>query len=142
MEAVFFVLVLLGSSGLAGIAWVMQLVHYPGFADVRPERWPAYHRRHSFLISLVVGPFLAAQTLGTFGLLLAGAPWAWAHAVAWALSAGWTAAVTGPRHGPVSRANEAGPVGALVRANTLRTWAWTGQALLAAAQAAGLLAGT
>ena len=64
---------------LTGVIWTVQLVHYPGFAQVAQESFGAFHRLHSRRISWVVlGPMVLE-------LLLAGALIGWKApgAVAW-----------------------------------------------------------
>ncbi len=54
---------------LTGVIWTIQLVHYPGFADVERRRWPSYHRRHSRNIALIVLPLMLTE-LSTSAWLL------------------------------------------------------------------------
>ena len=54
---------------LVGLIWTIQVVHYPLFAQVGREAFPAYHRRHSQRITWVVAPLMFAELL-TAGLLL------------------------------------------------------------------------
>ena len=46
---------------LTGMIWTIQLVHYPGFADVERRQWPAYHRRHSRNIYFIGLPLMLTE---------------------------------------------------------------------------------
>ena len=71
------------TAALAGLVWVVQLVVYPAFRIAGPTgAWPAYHRRHTTAMALVVAvlssalPYslelVALRSLapGVFGVLL------------------------------------------------------------------------
>ena len=124
-------------SALAGLAWVVQLVVYPGFLVVGPtDAWPAFHDLHSRRMTVaVVGPW--ALQGGTLGLLLLAPPDGVPYAlVLLAAALGLatvvvTAAVSVPLH---RRLQPYDPATArrLLRTNWLRTAAWTGGAVCAA----------
>jgi hypothetical protein len=70
----WLVLHLVASAVLAGIAWAVQVVVYPAFALVGPDRWAAYHAAHTRAITrVVVLPWLV-QGVSVVGLLLASPP--------------------------------------------------------------------
>jgi uncharacterized membrane protein len=53
---------------MVGLIWLVQIVHYPLFAQVGDKTFWAYHRRHSQLITFIVAPLMLLE-LAT-GLLL------------------------------------------------------------------------
>lgn len=120
---------------LAGLIWTIQVVHYPLFAGVGPERFAAYHAAHSARISLLVVPLMCVE------LLAALATWRWPDAamprgfgpamlglvgVAWAA----TAFASVPAHGTLAQGFDASAHARLVHTNWLRTLAWTTRAAL------------
>lgn len=130
---------------MAGVAWFVQLVHYPLFAAVGPERYPAYADEHQRRTTWLVAPLMAAEA-GTAVALLAARPDGVAVALAWAgaaaLAVVWasTALLQVPRHRALSRGWDAGAARGLVTTSGVRTAAWTvrsGLVLAMLAQAQG-----
>ena len=125
-------------SALAGLAWVVQLVVYPGFLVVGPTpAWRAFHDAHSRAMAVAVVLPWAAQG-ATLGLLLlarpAGVP-LWLVLVASALGL-TTVVVTVVESVPLHTrlATYDGALARrLLRTHGFRTAAWTGGALCAAA---------
>jgi hypothetical protein len=65
---------LFSSTFSAGIAWLLQMMHYPLFAEIGGREFHDYHRRHARLSHWVVqGPQLLA--LVAAGLLIGWKPW-------------------------------------------------------------------
>ena len=129
---------LMACSGMLGVAWIVQLVTYPRFVDVDPQRWSTFHAHHSSDITLVVFPLMLLE-LGT-SLVLAfdrpegvGAALAWSSvglaACAWLL----TALVSVPFHRRLADGPGPEVIRQLVRTSWLRTATWTVHALVAAA---------
>ncbi len=130
---------------LAGLAWTVSVVVYPGFAAVGPtSAWPAFHAAHSRRITSVVGPPWAVQGLTVLGLLVArpdGVP-LWLVLLAGAAAAGTvacTAAGAVPVHARLGNGYSAQLHRRLRRADAWRTAAWSAAAVCAIAML--LLAG-
>ena len=120
---------------LVGLIWTIQVVHYPLFAGVGPDRFPAYQESHARLITLVVGPVMlveAATTMLFLTLRPAGIP-AW---VAWVglglLAVIWisTALLQVPAHGRLAEGFDPTVHDRLVSTNWIRTIAWTARGCL------------
>jgi hypothetical protein len=121
---------------LAGLAWTVAVVVYPGFSLVTDRSiWSAFHDAHSRRVAIVVGPPWAVQGVAAVGLLLtrpAGvALWVAVAAATAALAmVGTTVLGAVPVHIGLGR----GPDPQLLR--RLRFWhwwrtaAWTGSAVL------------
>ena len=119
---------------LAGLIWVIQLVHYAQFDAVGAGAWPGYHARHMRGITFVVAPAMFVELAATLWLLWrrpAAVPawlvWASAAAVAglW-LS---TALVQVPLHTKLGGgAFDPAAAASLVRTNWVRTILWSGRA--------------
>lgn len=123
---------------LAGVGWVVQLVVYPAFALVGAGEWAAYHERHRRAITVVVAVPWLAQGGSTVALLVAPGSAGRAAAVALAAFALVTVVCTVtaavPAHDRLAAAGpgDAADLRALLRANLLRTLAWTAATALAA----------
>lgn len=112
-----------------GVTLVVQLVHYPLFRHVAPDRYDAFQSEHMRRITWIVGPAMTTE-LVTAGLLVWRLP---LGVPAWA---GWTGlglvgflwATTGLVHVPLHRRLTSGFDAAahrrLVTTNWLRTGAW------------------
>ncbi|TGE19694.1 hypothetical protein [Hymenobacter elongatus] len=115
---------------LTGLIWTVQLVHYPGFAYVAPEKFAAFHQHHTRTMSWVVLAPMVLE-LGLAGWLT-WQGWGTLGAVVWwslALVVGiWlvTFLISVPFH---NRLAQMGynyiTIDGLVRTNWLRTVAWT-----------------
>jgi hypothetical protein len=124
---------------LAGVGWVVQIVVYPGFERVGRAEWAAYHAGHTRGIARVVAVPWILQAVSTVALLVAppsGQRLATLVLAALALAGvAATVLVAVPAHrrldGPErERRTE---LAVLLRANLVRTWAWTLSTALAAA---------
>lgn len=115
---------------MAGVIWVVQLVHYPLFAGVGAEGFAAYEAAHQTRITWLVLPAMGVELLTALALV-------WmrpASVPAWMVWAGgallaviWlsTAFVQVPLHGTLSQGFDASAHTRLVLSNWLRTLAWT-----------------
>ncbi len=128
---------------MAGLIWMVQLVHYPLFARVGPETFALYEREHTRRITWLVGPLMVAEALTAGSLLVLGGPALRRPALAGAVLLGiiWasTALLQVPCHERLSRAWEAAAFTRLVHTNWIRTIAWSirGVLSLAMLEAAG-----
>lgn len=114
---------------MAGAILIVQIVHYPLFAQVGMDNFAAYEEAHSSLITLVVGPLMLIEAVTAFLLLMD-------HPVAipnWSVVFGlvlvgviWgsTLFLQVPQHGVLSMGFDAQAHGILVSTNWIRTIAW------------------
>jgi hypothetical protein len=120
---------LVSAAALAGVGWTVQLVVYPAFAQVGEPQWAAYHARHSRAITRVVAVPWAVQGVSTVGLLLQPATGGLAVALALAVLALVTVLATVlsavPAHGRLGGGFRGDELRVLLRANLVRTLAWT-----------------
>jgi uncharacterized membrane protein len=132
-----FVASLVSSWFMAGLIWIVQVVHYPLFGRVGREGFATYEAAHARLITPIVGPAMLVELVSSIALLAArprGMPaWAaWAGValvgVAWAS----TAFVQVPLHGTLARGFDEDAHARLVATNWVRTAAWSGHAALMA----------
>lgn len=123
---------------LAGLIWVVQLVHYPLFDRVEAGAFPSFHAAHSRRISLIVVPAMALEAL--LALLLVLRPTAGVSpglAVAGlllvAVNALSTAFLQVPLHRRLATGFDPAAHRALVRTNVVRTIAWSARLAIAVA---------
>lgn len=120
---------------MAGVIWVVQVVHYPLMAQVPEPQWPAYEAAHRTRITVVVlVPMVAQLVVGA--LLVADPPKdeTGLAVVSLALAAtnfAATAAIFGPLHERMSQRHDPALVQRLVTLNWGRTAAWTAQTVTA-----------
>ena len=133
-DAIVMTLALASTWAMAGVIWVIQLVHYPAFDAIErgpdDSAWVAYGERHRAGISFVVGPFMATE--GATGIWIVVSPPGDASLVlplvAFALMGvayGVTAFVSVPYHERLTHRFDADALRGLIRTNWWRTAAWT-----------------
>lgn len=121
---------------MVGVIWVMQLVHYPLFAQVGEPTYSTYQALHMQRITWIVGPVMLVE-LATAVLLVAGygpavpPPQAWAGLGLLALIWASTGLLQAPLHTLLTDGFDARWHAWLVRSNWVRTLAWTLRGLLA-----------
>jgi hypothetical protein len=120
---------------LTGVGWVVQLVVYPAFRLVGADAWVRYHAAHTRAITCVVALPWLAQGVSTVALLLVPARGGLLAAGVLGALAVVTVAATlvaaVPAHGRLAAAREPADVTLLLRANLVRTLAWTAAAVFA-----------
>lgn len=122
---------------MAGVIWIIQVVHYPLYRLVGPERFADYEREHCARISWVVLPTMVAELV--FALLLALSPPRGCESLAWQglalLIVVWmsTFLLQVPCHRRLERGFDAAAAKRLVATNWIRTIAWTLRAGIAVA---------
>ncbi len=115
---------------MVGLIWMVQIVHYPLFAEGHPERFGPFHRGHSRRISWLVIPAMSIEAATTMALLKwrpesVELPLVLAGVVA--VVAVWliTILVQVPQHQKLAGGYDAETIRSLVRSNWLRTATWT-----------------
>ena len=120
----------LASGLMAGVLWIVQVVHYPLFARVGASEFGAYERSHQRRITMVVGPLMLVEAVCAVLLVASrpeGVPVSLAAAglalvaVLWAL----TFFVSVPLHARLEKGLDARAVRLLVLTNWPRTIGWS-----------------
>ena len=124
---------------MCGVIWVVQLVHYPGFAYVDHNEFVAFHRHHTRKISMVVIPTMVVEWLTGAYLLFAQVPsyGQGLHIVLFAILAViWlsTFLVQAPLHSKLKHGKDSTSIKKLVATNWVRTIGWTARAAILAAR--------
>jgi uncharacterized membrane protein len=132
-----FVASLVSSWFMAGLIWIVQVVHYPLFGRVGRDGFAAYESAHARLITPIVGPAMLVELVSSLALLAArprGMPaWAaWAGVALVGIAWASTAFVQVPLHGTLARGFDEDAHARLVATNWVRTIAWSGHAALMA----------
>lgn len=133
-DAIVLAAALSATWAMAGVIWVIQLVHYPIFDAIErgegDAAWVRFGERHRASISWVVGPFMAVE--GATGLWIVADPPGDAGrllpVIALALMGiayGVTAFVSVPLHERLTHAFDTEAHRRLVTTNWWRTAAWT-----------------
>jgi hypothetical protein len=122
---------------MTGVIWTAQVVLYPLFPRVGPERFSGYARAHARRILPLAGAGMLLEMTAALGLLVrpaAGVPPRQAAAGLALLVLIWTctAAVQLPQHARLRRGFDESLARALVRWNWIRTVLWSARAGLAA----------
>jgi hypothetical protein len=115
---------------MVGVIWFVQVVHYPLFSRVGPEKFSLYSEVHSRLTTYVVGPPMFVEALTALllvfqrpeGVPLAAALIGLALVVAVWLS---TALLQVPRHTTLGSGFDRRAWSGLVLSNWVRTVAWS-----------------
>jgi len=121
---------------MTGVAWFVALVHYPLMADVGPDLFPPYEKRHQQRTTWLVAPLMTAEAGLAAWLLVFPPPGIppWQSALGAALVAAiWlsTFLVQVPLHARLERGFDAALHRRLVVSHWWRTAGWTARSLLA-----------
>ena len=117
----------LAAFGLVVLIWLVQLIIYPAFAEIAPERFPPWHAGYTRAITWVVAPLMLGQA-ALLGWLLATRPSRPVVAAAVLVAVAWGATFLQavPAHDQLRAVGQdRGVIGGLVAANWVRTIAWT-----------------
>jgi hypothetical protein len=129
---------------MTGLIWFVQVVHYPIYTRVGPEKLPEYQAFHVRRTTLVVFPAMVAELIGGCLLLIrewqgpSQQPALWGVGL---LGVIWLSTLIFqiPMHGKIgqsisstdkSRAEELNAINSLVKTNWIRTIAWSGRLIL------------
>ncbi|VGO22078.1 hypothetical protein [Pontiella sulfatireligans] len=114
-------------AAMATLIWMVQLVIYPVFRDVVPERFHDWHLKYMKTISRIVIPLMFIQAL-CHGLLLVLQPSFLQWMASTAILAAWivTFMLSVPCHQALQRSgHQIEIINRLIRTNWLRTLFWT-----------------
>ena len=133
-----------GSVGMFGVIWMVQLVHYPLMRFVPEPQFARFETAHRVRISWVVGPLMLIEGVCVLVFLFAppaGLAWwlPWAGAAAEAVAIGTTAFVSAPLHERLNAHYDSALHDRLIATNWIRTAAWTARAGLAIAMLVAVL---
>lgn len=112
---------------MTGLIWLIQLVHYPSFHFVDPQRFQEFHLQHSSRITFIVAPLMGLELVTAVLLVYErGGSYAWwLNLLGVVLIWGCTAFLSVPLHNQLGNGYEYDKVHALVVTNWPRTLIWT-----------------
>lgn len=125
-----FVVNLAATLIMVGAIWVVQLVHYPLFAQVGAPTFQMYHADHNVLITYIVLPMMLLEA-GTAALFIIQRPSYISTAAAWlglilvGVAWGATLFLSVPQHSILAHGFNAEAHRILVSTNWFRTIAWS-----------------
>ena len=112
---------------MTGLIWLVQMVHYPSFQFVDPQRFPEFHLHHSSRITFIVAPLMGLELVTAVGLVYERGDsytW-WLNLLGVVLIWACTAFLSVPLHNQLSTGFDYDKVKALVDTNWPRTLIWT-----------------
>lgn len=124
------------TAALTGLIWTIQIVTYPGYAEVPARGFVEYHARYMRRITFVVAPLMLAELGLALALFFDSADF---HASSFHATGGlilvaviWlsTAFLQVPAHRRLERSHDVAAIRSLVRSNWIRTLAWTARSAL------------
>ena len=124
----------LGTLVMTGLAWFVQLVHYPLFRLIPADGFAAYEREHVRRTSWVVVPTMLLEATAA-ALLVAVQPEALTVAGVLLLAIVWasTFGLQVPAHARLEHGFDGAVHARLVGTSWIRTLAWSGRATIALA---------
>lgn len=125
------ILCLLSSVYMLGVIWIIQLIHYPSFANVSPDQFLQFHAQHTMAMGYLVGPVMVIELVAGSWLLLNKIDFfsvtQFLMVVAlWIL----TFFISVPLHNKLAVGFDLATIKALIHTNWPRTILWTLKALL------------
>lgn len=126
---------LFSTLAMVGVIWIIQVVHYPMFANVGRDNFAAYEQIHQTRISFVVIPFMLTE-LATAILLFSMAQTSndrWLYGIALGLlGVVWASTffLQVPQHAVLSAGYDEKAIRFLVLSNWIRTIAWTARGFI------------
>jgi hypothetical protein len=113
--------------GLVVLIWLVQLIIYPAFAAIAPERFREWHSGYTRAITWVVAPLMFGQTT-LIAWLVVIRPSLWSLLALLMVAVAWivTAALSVPCHNRLQAGGiDADIIRRLIATNWIRTAAWT-----------------
>ncbi len=124
---------LAATSAMTGFAWTIQLLQYPGMADVPPPAFVDFERHHQRRVVTVLALFAPVELVTSAWIVIADPSSAWAWSAGLILAAIWisTGLFFAPLHGRLASGFDRVAHRSLLRWNWARTVGWTVRALVA-----------
>ncbi|MEN9835903.1 MAG: hypothetical protein RL011_2096 [Pseudomonadota bacterium] len=116
---------------MTGLIWLVQLVHYPSFHLVNPQRFQEFHDQHSSRISFIVAPLMGLELVTAILLVYERSDsyiW-WLNLLGMVLIWACTAFLSVPLHNQLTNGYDYDKVNALVLTNWPRTLLWTARSI-------------
>ena len=112
---------------MCGVIWIIQILHYPAFAQIAAGEFAGFHRRHTRRITWVVAPVMVVELGSAVALVFRSVHrefW-WANLAGVVLLWASTLFFSVPLHGKLEASQDRKLVADLVRTNWPRTLLWS-----------------
>jgi len=119
---------------MAGVIWVVHLLHYPAFQFIEKKQFATFHQFHTQKISFIVIPVMLIELFGTFyWVFFTQLPLVLTVSSLVIVVAIWVAtfALQVPLHNKLSKGYDISNIDKLVSTNGIRTGLWSLKAVLA-----------
>lgn len=115
------------TAALFGLIWVVQLVHYPGFAFIDARDFHAFHSLHTRNISFFVAPLMIAELILAMALVIifSFGSLFWLHLILTLALWGSTFFIQVPIHARLASGKDKNIIRRLTITNWIRTLLWT-----------------
>lgn len=124
---------LICSAYMFGVIWLIQLIHYPAFAFIEPAKFVDFHKRHSTVMGILVGPVMILELLtGLWLLSLNMNSWSVVNLVLVLALWGLTFLVSVPLHNQLATGFKLDVIHKLFSTNWPRTLIWTAKLIIVA----------
>lgn len=132
MKALFdprlvFITQLIACAFMTGVIWLVQLILYPAFSSISPDRFADFHSLHMRRITWIVAPAMLLEAASAAWLTYlepANALMIWSLVtviLVWVFTAIWSV----PIHGQLAIYQDHSNISRLVQTNWPRTIVWT-----------------
>lgn len=119
---------------MAGVIWVVHLLHYPAFLFVEESQFSAFHQFHTKKISFIVVPVMLAELFSAiYWVFFTQLPLVLTVSSLVLVVAIWVAtfSLQVPLHNKLSEGYDTANIHKLVSTNSIRTGLWSLKAILA-----------
>lgn len=112
---------------LVGVIWMVQVIHYPLWAQLGADAFREYHARHMLRMTLFVAPLVVAEFLTAATLVAFGARGGWLIASFMPMAVNWIATFFAqvPLHAKLAMGFDGETHRRLLLSNWWRTAGWT-----------------
>ena len=114
---------------MTGVILIIDLIHYPSFAQIDKNHFVQFHARHTSMLGFIAGPAMVLELVSAMWIAKSGDLLGLANAVAviglWAI----TFLISVPAHEKLSKGFEEHAWLRLVATNRWRTLLWLGRSL-------------
>lgn len=112
---------------MVGLIWVIQILHYPAFADVHEDKFCGFHSKHSNRITFIVVPVMLLELATAVLLIRSDLKNIFFLGNLLMIIALWsaTALLSVPIHNELSKKQDIQKIHRLVKTNWVRTSLWS-----------------
>lgn len=109
---------------MAGLIWVIQLVHYPSFKYIDPNQFSAFHEYHTYYMGIIAAPLMILELGISSWLAYKNKKYTWAFLLVIVI---WlsTFCIQVPLHEQLEKSMSLEDINKLIDSNWIRTVLWT-----------------